>query len=171
MGLQPYNGHEIGIEVTAAEVIPAYSIVKFNSSDKTKVNLATAGDAPLGVAIPSPDEMMPDGNGGLIKRTGYQIGERVTIYDSGTVFVKLGAGANVTAGDKCVPMAGGLGTKVAADTFTAWAIATHSDSNINAAGNQLITDIAADLALRETKLGTYLKSGVAADIVPVRIKI
>jgi hypothetical protein len=171
MGLQPYNGHEIAIEVTAAEVIPAYAIVRFNASDKTKVNLATAGDAPLGVAIPNPDEMMPDGNGGLIKRTGYQIGERVTIYDSGTVFVKLGGGVVATAGDKCVPMAGGLGAVLAADVFTAWNQSTHSDGSLNTAGNLTITEIKAALAATGTKLGTYLKSGVAADIVPVRIKI
>ncbi|MBZ2167003.1 hypothetical protein [Methanobacterium spitsbergense] len=170
MGLQPFNGHEIAIEVTATEVIPAYAIVKFNASDKTKVDLATAGDIPLGVAIPHPDEMMPDGNGGLIKRTGYQIGERVTIYDSGTVFVKCGV-ANVTAGDKCVPMAGGLGAKLATDTFTDAAIATHDDAKINAAINGLIDEVQAAATAKDTVLGKYLVTGVITDLIPVRIKI
>lgn len=168
MGLQPFNGHEIAVELTAAELIPSYTITKFNSSDKTKCNLAGAGDTPLGVAIPSDEEMMSDGAGGIVKRTGWKIGDFPTIYDEGTVWVKLGA--TVAAGDKCVPMTGGLGTKPAVDTFTDAAIATHSDANINAAINGLIDEIQASIAAKDTVLGKYLVGGDATDIVPVKIR-
>jgi hypothetical protein len=187
MGLQPFNGHEIAIELSAAELIPAYTIVKFNTSDKTKCNLATAGDTALGVVIPSDEEMMPDGNGGIIKRTGYQIGDFPTLYDEGTVYVKLGA--IVVAGDKCVPMAGGLGAKLATTTlidvvsgaFTAWAQSTHTDGTLNTAGNLTITEtkaamnaaideILADQAAKDTVIGKYLVGGNIGDIVPVKIK-
>ncbi|MBZ2166305.1 hypothetical protein [Methanobacterium spitsbergense] len=169
MALQPFNGHEIAVELTAAEIIPAYSLIKFNASDKAKCNLAGAGDQVIAIVIPDPDEMMSDGNGGLIRRTGYQIGERVKAYNGGTLWVKLGAG--VTAGDKCVPMAGGLGTKLAVDTFTDAAIATHDDANINAAINGLIDEIQAAAAAKLTVVGTYLATGVTTDKVPVKVKL
>jgi hypothetical protein len=170
MGKQPFNGHEIAAtELSAAELIPSYTIVKFNSSDKTKVNLATAGDIGLGVAIPSDEEMMPDGNGGYVKRTGWNVGDYPTIYDYGTVWVKLGA--VVVAGDKCIPMAGGLGAKLAADTFAAWALAsTPANTAINAAGNQTITDIEAVFAARDAVVGKYLVGGNIGDIVPMKLK-
>lgn len=153
MGLEPLNGYAIAEELTAAEDIAAYLITKYNSTDKTKVNLAGTGDAPLGVAIPNPDEFAPDGNGGFIKRTGWKSGEKPTLYDSGTVYVKLGA--QVTAGQKCVPMAGGLGAALAADSF--------STSPTN-------TEVAAAFAARNTVLGEYRKSGAIGDIVPVKIE-
>jgi hypothetical protein len=170
MGLQPFNGHEIAAtELSAAELIPAYTIVKYNATDKTKVNLAGAGDSGIGVVLPSDEEMMSDGAGGTVKRTGYQIGEYPTIYDEGTVFVKLGA--VVVAGDKCVPMVGGLGAKLAADSFTAWNLAASpANTAINAAGNQTISDILAAFAARDTVIGKYRASGNIGDIVPVKIK-
>ena len=113
--------------------------------------------------------MMSDGAGGVVKRTGYQIGEFPTIYDEGTVFVKLGAA--VVAGDKCVPMAGGLGSKLAVDSFTAWALAASpANTAINAAGNQTITDIEAVFTARDTVIGKYRASGNIGDIVPVKLK-
>ena len=169
MGKQPFNGHEIAVELSAAELIPSYTIVKFNATDKTKCNLAGVGDSGLGVAIPYSEEMMPDGNGGIVKRTGWNVGDFPTIYDSGTLWVKLGA--VVTAGDKCVPMAGGLGAKLAADSFTAWNLATSpANTAINAAGNQTITDIEAVFAARDAVIGKYLASGNIGDIVPVKLK-
>ncbi|MEN6620857.1 MAG: hypothetical protein ABFD50_04855 [Smithella sp.] len=195
MGLQPFNGHEIAVELAAAELIPAYTIIKFNSSDKTKCNLAGASNSPLAVAIPYDDEFMPDGAGGLVKRTGYQIGERVTAYDSGTVWVKLGA--TVTAGQKCVPMTGGLGAALAVDTFTdssdvdltaptvpaEYAKATIDTdlgtyntaiegaiNGVVADFNGLIDEIQAALAKRTTILGEYQVGGDAGDIVPVKIE-
>jgi hypothetical protein len=143
MGKQPFNGHEIAAtELSAAELIPAYTIVKFNSADKTKCNLAGAGDSGLGVAIPSDEEMMPDGNGGIVKRTGWNVGDFPTIYDDGTVWVILGA--VVTADQYCVPMAGGLGAGLATTGLT--------------------------LANIPTILGKYRVGGNIGDIVPVKIK-
>jgi len=170
MGKQPFNGHEIAAtELTASMLIPAYTIVKFNATDKTKVDLAGVGDIPLGIAIPPDEEMMPDGNGGTIKRTGWNVGDYPTIYDEGTVWVKLGAA--VTAGQKCVPMAGGLGAAQAAYSFVPWALAASpSNTNINAAGNQTISDILAAFVAKETVIGTYYTSGNIGDIVPVKIK-
>jgi len=170
MGKQPFNGHEIAAtELSAAELIPAYTIVKFNATDKTKVNLAGAGDVPLGVSIPTDEEMMPDGNGGIVKRTGWNVGDFPTIYDQGTVWVKLGAA--VTAGQKCVPMAGGLGAAQAAYSFVPWALAASpANTAINAAGNQTIADILAAFVAKETVLGTYYTNGNIGDIVPVKIK-
>lgn len=152
MGLQPFNGHEIAVELTAAEAIPAYTIVIFNSTDKTKVNLTTAGSQGLAVAIPPEEAMMSDGAGGIVKRTGWKIGERPTLYDSGTVWVKLGA--NVTAGNICVPGANGLGAEEAAPTFSASPTKAELD--------------AAFLALK-SRLGKFIKSGNSGDIVPVKL--
>jgi len=142
MGKQPFNGHEIAVELSAAELIPAYTITKFNATDKTKCNLAGSGDVPLGVAIPTDEEMMPDGNGGIIKRTGWQIGDFPTIYDDGTLWVILGAA--VTADQYCVPMAGGLGAGLDKTALT--------------------------LVNIPTILGKYRVGGNIGDIVPVKIK-
>jgi hypothetical protein len=170
MGLQPFNGHEIAIEIKAAELIPFYSIVKFNSSDKSKCNLAGAGDVSIGIAIPTEEEMMNNSDDtARIVRNGYQIGETVTVYDIGTVYVILGA--IVSAGDKCVPMAGGLGAKLAADSFTPWGLAaTPANTAINTAGNLTITEIEAILTARDTVVGKYLTAGNIGDIIPIKLR-
>lgn len=168
MALQPFNGHEIAIELTAGADLDPYIIVKFHASDKTKCIPATAGSAPLGVTTPPLDAMAPDGNGGIVKRTGWKSGEKPTIYDSGTVYVKLGE--TVTPGQKCVPGANGLGYAQDEPTFTDAAISTHSDANINAAINGLIDEIQAARVSDASVLGDYLVGGDAGDIVPVKIK-
>jgi hypothetical protein len=117
MAFKPYHGHEMAIEVTAGEDIPYYSLVKFHATDKTKVVKATAGSVPAGVAIPSEDSMGSDGSGGIVKKTLWKLGERLTIYDLGVVPVKLGE--TVTAGQKCVPGAtAGLAYAHDEPTFT-----------------------------------------------------
>ncbi len=50
MALQPFNdANEIAAELTADVDIASYLITKYKSSDKTKVQLAGAGDVPLAV--------------------------------------------------------------------------------------------------------------------------
>ena len=170
MAKQPVNGHEILIELTAAEVINDYDLIMFDPSDKTKCRKCTSTGTPIAIAIPHDDEMMPDGAGGFVKRTGYQIGERVTAYDSGTLWVKVAAA--VTAGQRCVPGAtAGRAYPGAADSFTTWALgASPTNTQINAAANQTITEIQSALGVRESSFGKFLTGGNSGDVVPMKIK-
>jgi hypothetical protein len=151
MGKRPFNGHEIALDLTAGVAIPEYTIVAIDATDKTKVNLATAGSQPLAVAIPTDEEMMSDGNGGFVKRTGYQIGESPTLYDSGTLWVKLGGPVNF--GDILVPMAGGLAAAETAPTFSA----SPTKAELDAA-----------FAEPKTRLGKAYKAGQTGDIIPFK---
>lgn len=187
MGLQPFYGNEISEEVTAGADLEYYIITKYHGSDKTKVIPATAGSVPLAVTVPSEDDRMPDGNGNMIKRTKYKTGETPTLYDEGTVWVKLGE--TVQPGQECVPGQYGYGyakddatftDKVAAD-FDTWALgATPTGTEINAVGNNLagevitetnslVDEIQAAIALEKTVLGRFRRGGDAGDIVPVKI--
>ena len=182
MAMQPSNGHEILVELTAAEVINDYDLIMFDPSDKTKCRKCTSTGIPIGIAIPHDDEMMSDKAGGFVKRTGYQIGDRVTAYDSGTLWVKLGD--TVTAGQECIPGAtagrayGRNKPAVAAPTFTDWALgASPTNTQINAAANatidELDTAFAAALAAingRKLAFGDYLVGGSAGDVVPMKIR-
>lgn len=167
MGFQPFNGHEIAIKLVADVAIPPYRIVKFKPTDATKVTLATAGSVPLAVSVPPEEAFMPDGSGGIVPRTGWNIGETPLLYDSGTVYVELGE--TVTAGQKCVPGASGKGYAQDEPTFTDAAISTHDDAKINAAINGLIDEIQAARTSDASVLGEYFVGGDAGDIVPVKI--
>ncbi|BDZ68592.1 hypothetical protein [Methanobacterium ferruginis] len=130
---------------------------------------ATAGSVPNGVTIPSEDSMGPDGNGGIVKKTQWDAGERPTIYDVGVVPVKLGE--TVTAGQKCVPGAtAGLAYAQDEPTFTDAAIETHTDELINAAINGLIDEIQAARTSDASVLGKFVTGGDAGDIAFVKIK-
>ena len=47
MGLQPFNGNEIAIELIAAEDIAPYSLIMFDASDKTKCRLCSCREVYL----------------------------------------------------------------------------------------------------------------------------
>ncbi len=97
--------------------------------------------------------MVSDGAGGIVKRTGWKAGETVTAFDSGTVYVKLGA--TVTAGQECIPGStagrgyGQAKPALTAPTLTAKAAtdfpdltlgATPTGTEINTAVNALIDE-------------------------------
>ena len=156
MAFKPYYGHEIPIEINAGEDIEYYSLLKYHSTDKTKLVKATAGSVPVAVAVPSEESMRPDGSGGIVPRTLWKSGEKLTAYDKGVVYVKLGE--TVTAGQKCVPGAtAGLAYAQDEPTFVATTIAN------------LILEIQAARTSDASVLGEYLVGGDAGDIVPVKI--
>ncbi|MCE7699499.1 MAG: hypothetical protein K8E24_012080, partial [Methanobacterium paludis] len=154
-------------------VIPDYAIVAYDPADTTGRSVVPcgAGMKPIGVSIPSDSEMMPDGNGGFVPRTGWQIGEAPTIYDFGELFVIVGSGKTISAGDEVVAFTLGTAQTMSADTFAAWALAaTPANTDINAAGNQTITDIKAAFAARELIVGKALTSGTAGQKVVIKVK-
>lgn len=156
MAFKPYYGHEMAIEVNAGEDIPYYNLLKFHGTDKTKLVKATAGSVPVAVSVPSEESMMHDGAGGIVPRTQWKSGEKLTAYDKGVVYVKLGE--TVVAGQKCVPGAtAGLGYAQDEPTFVATTIA------------DLITEIQAARASDASVFGEYMVGGDANDIVPVKI--
>jgi hypothetical protein len=175
MGLQPFNGNEIAIELIAAEDIPPYSLIMFDATDKTKCRKCTAGSIPIAVAIPPEDMMMSDGSGGIVKRTGWKTGETVTAFDSGTVYVVLGG--TVTAGQECIPgstagkgygqakpalTAPTLTAKVAADFIDLALGATPTGTEINTAVNALIDEIIVEANQTITEVAAGFTSVLAS---------
>jgi hypothetical protein len=168
MGLQPFYGNEISEEFTAGADLEYYILVTYHATDKTKVIPATAGTVPIAVTVPSEDDRMPDGQGNMIKRNKYAAGETPTLYDTGTVYVKLGE--TVTTGQECVPGASGYGYAKDDATFTDLTLgAAPSGSDINTAANALIDEIQAALLLEKSVLGRFRRGGDAGDVVPVKI--
>ena len=154
MALQDFNdAHEIALDLTASEVIPDYAVVMIDPADSTKVKVCTAGSTPLAVSVPCEDEMMPDGNGGFIKRTGWQISETPTLIDSGTVWVKLSG--NSAFQDIVVPAASGAVATEAAPTLT----------------TPTSAEVAAAFANLKLRLGKIYKAGKAGDIVPLKLRL
>jgi hypothetical protein len=184
MGLQPFYGNEISEEFTAAVDLEYYILVTYHATDKTKVIPATAGTVPLAITVPSEDDRMPDGQGNMIKRTKYRAGETPTLYDIGTVWIKLGE--TVTPGQECVPGLSGYGYAKDNATFTDsdltapvvpeayakadidTALATYNTA-VEGDFNGLIDEIQAALLLEKSVFGRFRRGGDAGDIVPLKI--
>lgn len=170
MALKPYLGSKKMVgRKTAGEAIPYYYLMKYHSTDKTKLLKATSGSTPVSVAVPMEESMMSDGAGGTVPRTQYISGEEIVeAYESGTLPVKLGE--TVVEGQKCVPGAtAGLAYAQDEPTFTDAAIATHDDAKINTAINGLIDEIQAARASDASVFGEFVTGGDAGDIAFIKV--
>lgn len=152
MPLQPFNGHEISEELTAGADLDYYIVVKRHATDKTKVIPGSSGAKAIAVVIPSEESMMSDGDGGMIKRRKWKQGEHPTLYDSGTVYVKLGG----EVAEDAVVVPGPNGTVVA-----------ESAPSFSTEPTKAELDVA--FANQKLRIGEVKKAGISGDIVPLRL--
>lgn len=151
MPLQAFNGHEISEELTAGEDLAYYIVVKRHATDKTKVVTGTAGAKGVGVTLASEEATMSDADGYRVKRNKWKSGEKPTIYDSGTVYVKLGA----TVDEDTIVVPGANGTVVGETAPTFSTEPTKAELDVAFAATKL-------------RLGQTKRAGVAGDIVPMK---
>lgn len=152
MPLQPFNGHEISEELSAGVDLAYYIAVKRHATDKTKVIPATAGSKAIAIVIASEESTMSDADGYRVKRNKWKVGEKPTLYDSGTVYVLLGG--TVAEDDVAVPGANGTLVAETAPTFST---------------DPTKAELDVAFAAQKFRLGEFKRAGVAGDIVPMKL--
>lgn len=174
MGKQAlYDAIELGGELIADVDLPPYILVGYKPGDKTRVVPASASIPAIAVVGLNEEDKVRDGSGGITKTNGGWIAGKVVglLYKKGTVPVKIGAAA--VSGDKLVATTNGLAIPQTTPTFTTWALSTSpTNTQINAAANQLITEIQAAENARSNVIGEVMpgEDGSTNDIIYMIMK-
>lgn len=89
MGFQPEYGMRLIREKFAEGAIPYYRFIK-EGTDETQVKLCTEDERPIAVTLCAEEWGMPDGAGGMVKRTGFADKEIPEAQMTGITFIELG---------------------------------------------------------------------------------